>query len=105
VKIPRPLAFTFLRASRAGDAALDLGGEALRAESDRGSALMSVSIPGRSRASSLSTQVKGRAWRHRLLRTPGMSTLVTLPRSLKPPEMLDEPTAQYSSYLSSAAPI
>jgi hypothetical protein len=34
----------FLRASRAGDAALDRGGRALRAESERGSALMSTIV-------------------------------------------------------------
>ncbi|WP_201381515.1 hypothetical protein [Ktedonobacter sp. SOSP1-52] len=31
------------------------------------------------------TLVKGRAWRHRLLRAPGMSTLVAAPASLKLP--------------------
>jgi hypothetical protein len=41
---------TFLQARSTGDAALDLGGRALRAESDRGSALMSVTVAGRSRS-------------------------------------------------------
>ena len=37
--------------------------------------------PGRSRSASLPTPGKGRAWRHRLLRAPGMSTVAaTLPR-------------------------
>ena len=54
---------------------------------------MSVTVPARSRAPSLATAIKGLAWRHRLLRAPGMSTLVTPPRSLKLTEMLDEPSA------------
>ena|SRR5260370_25688338 len=64
---------TFLQASRAGDAALDGCGRATLAESERSPALMSVTVPARSRASSLATAVKGLAWRHRLLRAPGMS--------------------------------
>jgi hypothetical protein len=47
--------------------------------------------PGRSRSSSLPTPVKGRAWRHRLLRKAFMSTVTAHPRSLKLPGMLDEP--------------
>ena len=44
--------------------------------------------PGRSRSASLPTPVKGQAWRHRLLRTPGMSG-VSAPRpSLKLPGCL-----------------
>src|SRR6266568_7408094 len=35
--------------------------------------------------------VKGRAWRHRLLRAPGMSNVAATPPSLKLPGMLDEP--------------
>ena len=47
--------------------------------------------PGRSRSASLPTPVKGRAWRHRLLRAPGMSNVPATPPSLKLPGMLDEP--------------
>src|SRR5712692_3010136 len=47
--------------------------------------------PGRSRSASLPNRVKGRAWRHRLLRAPGMSHRIAPPRSLKLPGMLDEP--------------
>lgn len=72
---------TFLQASRAGDAALDGCGRATLAESERSSALMSVTVPARSRTPSLATAVKGLAWRHRLLRAPGMSK-----RSSNPPE-------------------
>jgi hypothetical protein len=88
---------TFLRARGAGDAALDKRDRALRAESDRGSALMSFTVPGRSRSSSLIPLVKGRAWRHRLLRAPGMSHLLASRPSLQLSEMLDEPTARYLS--------
>jgi hypothetical protein len=48
--------------------------------------------PGRSRSASLVLAVKGRAWRHRLLRAPGMCrrfSLPTEPQAL--PGMLDEP--------------
>src|SRR5258708_24273024 len=77
----------------AGDAALDLGGRALRAESDRGSALMSITA-ARSLSLCESTHpVKGRAWRHRLLRAPGMSTVSAPPRASSSPGMLDEPAA------------
>jgi hypothetical protein len=84
----------FLRALSAGDAALDKQDGALRAESDRGSALMSVTVPGRSRSASLVPLVKGRAWRHRLLRAPGMSHLVASRPSLQLSGMLDEPAAR-----------
>jgi len=47
--------------------------------------------PGRSRSSSLPSSVKGRAWRHRLLRAPGMSHMAVPQPSLKLPGMLDEP--------------
>src|SRR5260370_37422567 len=46
---------------------------------------------GRSRSASLPSAVKGRAWRHRLLRAPGMSNLVAPRPSLKLSGMLDEP--------------
>ncbi len=85
---------TFLRARSAGDAALDERDSVLRAESDRGSALMSITVPGRSRSSSLVPLVKGRFSRHRLLRAPGMSHLVASRPSLKLLGMLDEPTAR-----------
>jgi hypothetical protein len=56
-RYPTPFASTFLRASRAGDAALDLGGVALRAESDRGFCIDERhTVPGRFRASSLPTR-------------------------------------------------
>src|SRR6266536_1084162 len=42
---------------------------------------------------SLPTPVKGRAWRHRLLRAPAMSHMEAPRPSLKLPGMLDEPTA------------
>ena len=35
--------------------------------------------------------VKGLAWRHRLLRAPGMGNVLAPPPSLKLPRMLDEP--------------
>ncbi len=47
--------------------------------------------PGRSRSSSLPTHVKGRAWRHRLLRAPGMSERFSTPTKPQAPRMLDEP--------------
>ena len=47
--------------------------------------------PGRSRSASLHTPVKGQAWRHRLLRAPGMSNVPATPPCLKLPGMLDEP--------------
>jgi hypothetical protein len=47
-------------------------------------ALMSI-LPVALGPPSLSAQVKGRAWRHRLIRTAGMSTLVAPPGSLEPP--------------------
>jgi hypothetical protein len=52
---------------------------------------MSITVRGRSRSASLPTPVKGRAWRHRLLREAFMSTVTAPPRSLKLPGMLDEP--------------
>ena len=56
--------------------------------------------PGRSRSASLPTPVKGRAWRHRLLRAPGMSNVPATPPGLKLPGMLDEPAARFpSTYL------
>ncbi len=85
-------------ASRAGDAALDERDCALRAESDRGSALMSATVPGRSRSSSLVPLVKGRAWRHRLLRAPGMCKRFSLPTEPQDsPGMLDELSALFPS--------
>ncbi len=56
---------------------------------------MSVTVPGRSRSASLVPLVKGRAWRHRLLRAPGMSHWVASRPNLKLSGMLDEPTARY----------
>jgi hypothetical protein len=58
---------------------------------------MSVTVPGRSRSASLAPLVKGRAWRHRLLRAPGMSHVGASRPSLQLSEMLDEPTARCSS--------
>src|SRR5713101_7681405 len=53
--------------------------------------------PGRSRSASLPTPVKGRAWRHRLLREAFMSTVTVPSRSLKLPRMLDEPNGSLPS--------
>src|SRR6266436_9845136 len=50
---------------------------------------MSVTVPGRSRSSSLVLLVKGRAWRHRLLRAPGMSHVGASLPSLPLSGMLD----------------
>jgi hypothetical protein len=47
--------------------------------------------PSRSRSASLPTPIKGRTWRHRLLRAAGMSTIAAPPPRLKLPRMLDEP--------------
>jgi hypothetical protein len=62
---------------------------------------MSVTVPGRSRSSSLPTPVKGRAWRHRLLRAPGMSERFSNPTKPQAPRMLDEPAALLSPQPSS----
>ncbi len=51
--------------------------------------------PGRSRSASLPTPVKGRAWRHRLLRAPGMSSVAAPPPSLKLPGCLMSLTAPH----------
>jgi hypothetical protein len=51
--------------------------------------------PGRSRSASLPTPVKGRAWRHRLLRAPGMSGRFSSPTEPQAPRMLDEPPALF----------
>ena len=53
---------------------------------------------GRSRSASLPAPVKGRAWRHRLLRAPGMSIVPATPPSLKLPGMLDEPVGSLPLY-------
>src|SRR5260370_5143250 len=50
------------------------------------SAWMSVTVPRLFSLWESTHPVKGQAGRHRLLRTPGMSTLVSPPRSLKPPQ-------------------
>src|SRR5207302_26290 len=78
-----------LSASRsAGDAALGWGLEALHAESDR-FCIDEHFRPSRSRAPSVPTPAKGRAWRHRLLRVPACKgTLVALRPSLKLPGYL-----------------
>jgi len=55
---------------------------------------MSVTVPGRSRSASLALLVKGRAWRHRLLRAPGMSHVGASRPSPPLSGMLDEPTAR-----------
>jgi hypothetical protein len=84
----------FRRASRAGDAALAPMWEALRAESDQGSALTSVTCPGRFRASILPTSAQGsgpaaslapHSWHEQTGR------IATKPQAS--PEMLDEPPA------------
>ena len=55
---------------------------------------------GRSRSASLPSSVKGRAWRHRLLRAPGMSHMAVPQPSLKLPGMLDEPVGSlYSPFV------
>ncbi len=59
--------------------------------------------PGRSRSASLPSSVKGRAWRHRLLRAPGMSSMVAPRPSLKLPGMLDEPLGSPLSLTCSSA--
>src|SRR6266446_8907478 len=51
--------------------------------------------PGRSRSASLPTPVKGRAWRHRLLRAPGMSGRFSSLTEPQAPRMLDEPPALF----------
>src|SRR6266516_4445887 len=48
---------------------------------------------GRSRSASLPSSVKGRAWRHRLLRAPGMSNAAALRPCLKLPGCLMSLTA------------
>src|SRR5260370_28707598 len=69
----------------AGDAALDPDGEAFRPESDQGFCIDEHHCP-RSLSRCKSTHpVKGRAWRHRLLRTSVGSTFVAPPQGLKPP--------------------
>ena len=57
-----------------------------------------LKLPGRSRSASLPTPVKGRFSRHRLLRTPGMSTVPATPPRLKLPGMLDEPVGSLLLY-------
>jgi hypothetical protein len=53
---------------------------------------------GRSRSASLPPSVKGRAWRHRLLRAPGMSSMAAPRPSLKLSGMLEEPLALVPSH-------
>jgi hypothetical protein len=59
--------------------------------------------PGRSRFASLPSSVKGRAWRHHLLRAPGMSRRFSFPTEPQAPRMLDEPIGSLPSrpYVSS----
>ena len=74
------------------------GVDTLSAPRATGNALMSTSVPGRSRAPSLPIPAKGQARRHRLLRVPACKgTLVALLRLPQAPRMLDEPPAPFLS--------
>jgi hypothetical protein len=77
-------------AGSADDAALDWGGRALRAESDRVSALMSASVPRSLSLFESGLPVKGLAWRHRLSRVPACLSPAAEPQA---PRMLDGPSA------------
>ena len=78
-------------AGSAGDAALDWGGRALCAESDRVSALMSESAPRSLSLCESGLPVKGLAERHRLSRVPACMSISTAPQA---PRMLDGPAAR-----------
>ncbi len=54
---------------------------------------------GRSRSASLPCSVKGRAWRHRLLRAPGMCRHFSSPTGPQAPRMLDEPIGSLPLHL------
>ena len=78
-------------AGSAGDAALDWGGRALCAESERVSALMSASAPRLLSLCEFRLPVKGLAGRHRLSRVPACMSISTEPQA---PRMLDGPSAR-----------